>query len=122
MEHIWSPWRYQYITSANRAPGCVFCSMIAADDDAKNYIIHRAKLNFAVLNLFPYTSGHLMIVPYQHIAALSSLEDSVTTEMMSLAKRSESALEAEYHPDGFNMGMNLGRSAGAGVAEHVHLH
>jgi ATP adenylyltransferase len=96
--------------------------MLAADDDAKNHILHRAKLNFAVLNLFPYTSGHLMIVPYQHTASLSSLADAVTTEMMSLAKQSEVALEDEYHPDGFNIGMNLGRSAGAGVAEHVHLH
>ena len=122
MEHIWSPWRYQYITSADREPGCVFCRMIAADDDAKNYIVHRAKLNFVVLNLFPYTSGHLMIVPYQHTASLSSIEDAGTNEMMSLAKRSESALGDEYHPDGFNIGLNLGRSAGAGVADHVHLH
>ena len=121
MEHIWSPWRYKYIASADREPGCVFCK--ARDgDDREYFIIHRASLNFIILNLYPYTSGHLMIVPYQHVASLSALVADTTTQMMELTKRAQSALETEYDPDGFNIGMNLGRSAGAGVAEHVHMH
>jgi ATP adenylyltransferase len=121
MEHIWSPWRYKYIANADRETGCVFCRVLEGRDD-HNYVVHRAQLNFVILNLFPYTSGHLMIVPYEHTASLAGLSAEVTTEMMELAKLSERALEAEYHPDGFNIGMNLGRSAGAGVADHLHLH
>ena len=122
MEHIWSPWRYQYIASAGREEGCVFCRIEQEDRDAENFLVHRAELNFVILNLFPYTSGHLMIVPYQHEASLAAVDQATTTEMIELAKRAQTALEAEYHPDGFNIGMNLGRSAGAGVADHVHLH
>ena len=121
MEHIWSPWRYKYIATADREPGCVLCRVLEGGDE-KNYIVHRAQSNFVILNLFPYTSGHLMIVPYEHTASLSSVSPQVTAEMLELAKQAERALEAEYHPDGFNIGMNLGRSAGAGVAEHLHLH
>jgi ATP adenylyltransferase len=122
MDHLWSPWRYKYIASADRQEGCVFCRIEQADKDAENYVVHRARLNFIVLNLFPYTSGHLMIVPYQHVASLPSVNEATTTEMIELAKRAQVALEAEYHPDGFNIGMNLGKSAGAGVADHLHLH
>jgi ATP adenylyltransferase len=122
MEHIWSPWRYRYIATAGREEGCVFCRAQEPEKDEKNYVVHRGELNFVILNLFPYTSGHLMIVPYEHTASLASVSEATTTEMMSLAKRAQSALEAEYHPDGFNIGMNLGRSAGAGVADHLHLH
>lgn len=122
MEHIWTPWRYRYIASAGREEGCVFCRIEHEHRDAENYLVHRAKLNFVILNLFPYTSGHLMIVPYQHKASLASVDHATTTEMIELAKRAQTALEAEYHPDGLNIGMNLGRSAGAGVADHLHLH
>ena len=122
MEHIWSPWRYKYIASVDAREGCVFC--IARDEgrDRENLVLHRAELNFVILNLFPYTSGHLMIVPYDHLDSLASLSLAATAEMMELAKASQKALQAEYKPDGFNIGMNLGRSAGAGVADHVHLH
>ena len=122
MEHIWSPWRYKYITSAEREPGCVFCRAISDNDDPGRLVLHRARLNFVILNLFPYTSGHLMIVPYEHAASLAETSSETTSEMMELAKRAQRALEAEYAPDGFNIGMNLGRSAGAGVADHLHLH
>lgn len=121
MEHIWSPWRYRYIATADRETGCVFCRILQGEDE-KNFVLHRAAHNFVVLNLFPYTSGHLMIVPYGHVALLASVSPEVTAEMMELAKRAQVALDAEYHPDGFNIGMNLGRSAGAGVADHLHLH
>ena len=122
MEHIWSPWRYKYIASSERDTGCVFCSIQQEGSDRENLIIHRASLNFVILNLYPYTSGHLMIVPYEHVASLASVTEPVTTEMMALAKKAQTSLEAEYRPDGFNIGMNLGRNAGAGVAEHIHLH
>lgn len=122
MEHIWSPWRYQYIASADRQPGCIFCRAQEKDREREYLVIYRAQLNYIILNLFPYTSGHLMIVPYQHTASFADMSLAVTAEMMELAKRAQTALESEYHPDGFNIGMNLGRSAGAGVADHVHLH
>jgi ATP adenylyltransferase len=122
MEHLWSPWRYKYIASAGREEGCVFCRIEREHRDIENYLVHRAELNFVILNLFPYTSGHLMIVPYQHEASLAAVDQATTTEMIELAKRAQTALEAEYQPDGFNIGMNLGRSAGAGVADHLHLH
>ena len=122
MDHLWSPWRYKYISSTDRAEGCVFCRIDQEHKDAENYVVHRARLNFILLNLFPYTSGHLMIVPYEHRASLAEVGEAATTEMIELAKQAQVALEAEYRPDGFNIGMNLGRSAGAGVADHLHLH
>ena len=122
MDHLWSPWRYKYIANADQYDGCVLCRIAQEHNDAENYVVHRAKLNFIILNLFPYTSGHLMIVPYEHQASLASIDDATTTEMIELAKRAQKALEGEYHPDGFNIGMNLGRSAGAGIADHLHLH
>lgn len=122
MEHLWSPWRYKYIATADRKEGCVFCRIHESSKDDENYVVHRGRLNFILLNLFPYTSGHLMIVPYEHTRSLASVDEATTTEMMKLAKQSQSALESEYNPDGFNIGMNLGHSAGAGVADHIHLH
>jgi ATP adenylyltransferase len=122
MEHIWSPWRYKYIAAPDDKRECIFCRVQKEGEGRENLVVHRASLNFVILNLYPYTSGHLMIVPYEHTASLGSVSDAVTTEMMSLAKKAQYSLEAEYHPDGFNIGMNLGRSAGAGVADHIHLH
>jgi ATP adenylyltransferase len=122
MDYIWSPWRYKYIAQSGKESGCIFCNVIASDDDQKNYVIHRAKSNFVILNLFPYTSGHAMVVPFQHQATLADLDETTTTEMMELAKKFQRALEAEYHPDGINIGINLGQAAGAGVAQHMHLH
>jgi ATP adenylyltransferase len=122
MDHIWSPWRYKYIATADQQEGCVLCRIAREHNDAENYVVHRARLNFMILNLFPYTSGHLMIVPYEHKASLAEVDESTTTEMIEIAKRAQVALETEYKPDGFNIGMNLGRSAGAGIADHLHLH
>jgi ATP adenylyltransferase len=122
MDHLWSPWRYKYIASVDRQEGCVFCRIGQEHSDAGNYLVHRARLSFVILNLFPYTSGHLMIVPYEHQASLAAVEEATSTEMIELAKRAQVALESEYHPDGFNIGMNLGRSAGAGIADHLHMH
>ena len=123
MDFIWSPWRYDYLASAGKkSPSCVFCVEENRSHDAERLIVFRGSHNFIILNLFPYTSGHLMIVPYRHEASLASLDTATTIEMIELAKRAQTALETEYHPDGFNIGMNLGRSAGAGVADHLHLH
>jgi ATP adenylyltransferase len=122
MDHLWSPWRYKYIATADQQEGCVLCRINQEHKDDENYVVHRARLNFIILNLFPYTSGHLMIVPYDHKPMLADVDEATTTEMIELAKDAQTALEEEYHPDGFNIGMNLGRSAGAGIADHLHLH
>src|SRR5437764_15022425 len=128
MDRLWSPWRYDYIKSGSSdeqtdPPPCVFCAMLgSAGDDESKFILHRAAHNFIVLNIYPYISGHLMIVPYAHLAEIASAPKEVTDEMMDLTKRSQTILREVYHPHGFNLGMNLGRAAGAGVAVHFHMH
>jgi ATP adenylyltransferase len=124
MDFIWSPWRYDYIASAGqKTTSCVFC--IGEDDpvaDAERLILFRGAYNFIILNLFPYTSGHLMIAPYEHQNMITAAKAEQSAEMMELAKRAIAALEKTYRPEGFNMGMNLGHCAGAGIREHFHLH
>ena len=124
MDYIWTPWRYQYITSAiaGENPECIFCDAARRTDDATTLVVHRGVSSFAILNRFPYTSGHLMIVPYKHTAEISGLDAATLTEIMHLAQRTESAFKSLYKPDGMNFGMNLGRAAGAGIADHLHLH
>ncbi len=122
MEHIWTPWRYTYIKNVDSKPGCVFCHLLSEGDDRTNLILYRGDLNFVVLNLYPYTSGHLMVIPFQHEASLAKLSRETSTELMELSKKAEVALQEEYRPEGFNIGLNIGRAAGAGVREHLHLH
>jgi ATP adenylyltransferase len=122
MDYLWTPWRYCYIADASKDQGCIFCDALKAEDDAKTHIVLRGKKNFVLLNRYPYTSGHVMIVPYAHVADLSAAEPETLAEMMSIAQRVQSALEKTYHPQGYNLGMNLGRAAGAGVVGHLHLH
>ena len=149
MDYLWTPWRYTYVTEGDKKKragipdelaawpgdlGCVFCNMIAAVDYAVAHgmnriaaeraagIVLRAEHNFICVNRFPYTSGHIMVVPYEHQASLAALSSETAREMMDLAQRVERAQTDLYHPDGFNFGLNLGKSAGAGVAGHVHLH
>jgi ATP adenylyltransferase len=122
MDYLWTPWRYQYIADASKDAGCIFCEAVAANDDAKTFIIRRAKKNYIILNRYPYTTGHSMIVPYAHVADLSAADPTALDEMMRLAQRLQVALEKTYHPQGYNVGMNLGRAAGAGVTGHLHLH
>jgi ATP adenylyltransferase len=122
MDRLWSPWRYQYISQAAANETCIFCEKARQDRDADNFILYRGLHNFALLNLFPYTSGHLMIAPYQHVGFLSELAPEVAAEMMRLAQRAELLLRERYRAHGINLGMNLGAAAGAGVAGHVHLH
>lgn len=123
MDHLWSPWRYKYLTGAREPAGCVFCRIAASPDDDENHlVVLRGAQNFVVLNRYPYTSGHLMVVPYAHESQLGAISPECATEMMLLARTAEMKLRAVYKPDGMNLGMNLGESAGAGIAGHLHLH
>lgn len=122
MDFLWTPWRYRYLSEPSREDRCVFCDALALNDDEKSRIVLRGKLSFIILNRFPYTSGHVMIVPYAHVAELHECDGEALAEMMRLAQKMETALAGIYHPQGFNLGMNLGRCAGAGVTGHLHLH
>jgi ATP adenylyltransferase len=122
MDYLWTPWRYSYIADAAKDEGCVFCAAQAMKDDSAALIVFRAARNFVILNRYPYTSGHVMIVPYAHSADLAAAVSDTLAEMMVLAQRVQIALEKTYHPQGYNLGMNLGRAAGAGVTGHLHLH
>lgn len=129
MDVLWSPWRYDYIKSAEgksldvEDDSCVFCSILKSPaSDEEKFILHRAGHNFVILNVYPYVSGHLMIVPFAHLADLDAAAKETTDEMMDLAKRCQTALREAYQPNGMNLGMNFGKAAGAGVAEHFHMH
>jgi ATP adenylyltransferase len=149
MDHLWTPWRYQYVTRSAPAgrkgvsealaaypedKNCVFCNLIGAvqwaieqgtskvEAEKAGHILLQGVHCYVCLNAYPYSSGHLMVIPYQHLQSLAELPPVAATEMILLAQRAERALRATYHPDGLNFGMNLGEAAGAGVAEHIHLH
>ncbi len=130
MDFIFTPWRYAYVsgadkandTSNDRANQCVFCAASQLGDDKAARIVHRGALCFVILNAFPYTSGHVMVVPYEHLDQLQKLSTNAAQEMMELTQKLEGILRELYHPDGLNLGMNLGKAAGAGVAGHMHMH
>ena len=117
MDYIWTPWRYQYMKQAesNNLPECIFCDAINRKDDHETLVAYRGKKVFIILNRYPYTSGHVMIVPYAHVGDLGSADPEALSEMMHLAQRVEGAFRANYKPDGMNVGMNIGRAGGAGV-------
>ncbi len=121
MDYLWTPWRYRYVSDPRKDDRCIFCDALTLADD-KSLIVYRGKKNFVILNRFPYATGHVMVVPFAHIPDLAGCEAETLAEMMSIAQRTEQALRAAYNPEGFNLGMNLGRCAGAGVAGHLHLH
>ncbi len=121
MDYLWTPWRYRYIT-AGATPACIFCELLRSGDDEKSLIVYRGEHNFVILNAFPYTSGHSMIVPYEHLNRLHNLPPPAASEMMALSQRLETALIELYRPDGVNVGMNIGKAAGAGIADHIHMH
>jgi ATP adenylyltransferase len=125
-ERIWAPWRLAYVKDADKdnEDACIFCSF-AGDEperDAENLVVHRGEHCFVVLNKFPYTNGHLMVAPYGHVGSLAQLSDEATTEMMGFAKQGMTILEGIYSPQGYNVGFNQGRVAGAGVEHHIHMH
>jgi len=122
MDRLWTPWRYHYVSTGDPKGGCIFCSAAASSDDRGNYVVLRAERNFALLNLYPYTNGHLMIAPYEHVAKLAGAPQETLDEMMRLTARAEKALRQLYGPDGLNIGMNVGEAAGAGVPGHIHMH
>ena len=122
MKRIWSPWRMKYIENHEAEAGCIFCNALALPDNAQNLIIKRGKLAFVILNLYPYTSGHIMVAPIAHQPSLEFLDPDSRAEMMELVSQCIVVLKAVYHPQGFNVGANIGETAGAGEPGHVHMH
>jgi ATP adenylyltransferase len=121
MEHLWSPWRLAYITGASQSTGCVFCDALT-NPEAEPLLIHRGRTCFVILNLYPYNNGHLMVIPNRHIASLAAASADELCELIDLTRVAELALTEAYAPHGLNMGINLGKPAGAGVLDHVHMH
>jgi ATP adenylyltransferase len=124
MQHLFTPWRFKYVTQVEHQKGCILCGVAATDpsEDESVFILHRAEHNFLVLNIYPYTSGHLMIVPFEHYSRLAEMPEAALSEFTGLAVRVEKLLTEVYRPEGINMGMNLGLCAGAGIVEHLHMH
>ena len=121
MDYLWTPWRYAYVSGAQKTSGCIFCELPKLDD-RKALIVHRGEHCFIVLNSFPYSPGHVMVTPFAHLDELQKLPGDSAREMMDLSQKMEGVLRQLYTPDGINLGMNIGKAAGAGVAGHVHMH
>jgi ATP adenylyltransferase len=123
-QRIWAPWRLEYVKDASKdkESECIFCAAVGAEDDAAMLIVHRGERCFVILNKFPYTNGHLMVAPYEHVASLQELDSATVAELMALVQRGMTALESSYSPHGYNVGVNQGRVAGAGVEHHIHMH
>jgi ATP adenylyltransferase len=122
MDFLFTPWRYAYVTGAEKTQECLFCWAAAQQNDEKALVVHRAQHCFIMLNAFPYTSGHVMVVPYQHTDQLQTLASPAAYELVELTQKMEGVLRELYKPDGLNLGMNIGKAAGAGVAGHIHMH
>lgn len=121
-KYIWSPWRMKYVLRSEDSSECIFCAALKQANDGQSLILHRGQRAFVILNRYPYTSGHLMVVPYQHVATLMEMDEDTRREVINLAANAERALRKVYHPGGLNIGVNIGKAAGAGVAGHVHFH
>jgi ATP adenylyltransferase len=121
LEHLWSPWRLAYITGEASAKGCVFCSALS-DPEADSLLVYRGRACFVILNLFPYNNGHLMVIPNRHIPSLAAATPEELAELIELTRVAEVAITEAYAPHGLNMGINLGKPAGAGILDHVHMH
>lgn len=121
MDYLWTPWRYAYVAGASKESGCIFCEL-PKESDEQARIVYRGEHCYVILNTYPYTNGHVMIVPYAHLDELQKLPADAAAEMMALTQRMERVLRALYKPDGINLGMNIGKAAGAGVAGHIHMH
>ena len=121
---LWAPWRMKYIECIDDGDddGCIFCDKVEENDDRKNYILYRGKTCYVIMNIFPYNNGHLMVVPYRHTCLIEDLDDETQLEMMKTVQLVITAFKNTMRPDGFNVGMNLGRTAGAGIADHLHIH
>jgi ATP adenylyltransferase len=122
MDTMWSPWRMKYIMNYENPGKCIFCTAPMEADGPGNLIVHRGKLCFVILNRFPYTNGHAMVVPYEHKSSLEALTPEIRCEMMEMVTETICVMRKVYKPQGFNIGVNIGSAAGAGIAEHVHMH
>jgi ATP adenylyltransferase len=122
MDYLWSPWRYRYVSTARPDDECVFCHKAKGGDDEEELVVYRGQRNLVMLNLYPYTTGHLMIAPYEHVATLSQAGGETLAEMMELTRIAGERLDSVYRPKGLNIGMNIGECAGAGIAGHIHMH
>ena len=122
MDHIWTPWRMKYIQENQPENECIFCLAAESQEDEQHLIFYRGARVYMILNRYPYTSGHVMCVPYVHQSRLHDLSEAARAEIMELVSRSVEVLQSVYAPDGFNVGLNLGEVAGAGVADHLHMH
>jgi len=121
MKILWAPWRMEYIKSG-KTEGCIFCLKPRENRDKENLILYRGEKSFIILNRYPYNNGHLMVAPYRHLSELEMLDRDEMTEIMMLLSKSIVALKKEYNPNGFNVGVNIGRAAGAGIEDHIHFH
>ena len=123
-DYIWAPWRLKYVKDASKdlEEECIFCAKPAEGSDAESLIVHRGERCFVILNLYPYTNGHLMVAPFEHVGRIQDIAPETTAEMMALAQQAIAVLQAKYEPHGFNVGFNQGRVAGAGVEHHIHMH
>lgn len=123
-DQLWAPWRLEYIESADKQSSCIFCDFPAMGEahDAQNLILHRSEHAFVILNAFPYSNGHLMVVPFRHTSTFEEFTDPELLDVMRLNRLSLSLLKSAFHPDGFNLGVNMGRAAGAGIEQHLHWH
>jgi ATP adenylyltransferase len=121
LDHVWAPWRIEYVAQP-RVEGCVLCHKAQVADDAAEHVLYRGERNFVLLNAYPYNSGHLMVVPYEHVGDLTALDEATLAEMVGLAQACVRAMGHYLHPEGINLGMNIGKAAGAGIDEHLHMH
>ncbi|MGY8760918.1 MAG: HIT family protein [Nitrospinaceae bacterium] len=121
MKQLWAPWRMEYVKS-EKSDECIFCSLPKANEDTKNYILHRGQSAFIIMNIFPYNSAHIMVSPFRHIGCLTAQNDEEIKEMNDLTRRSIEIFRAVINPEGFNVGYNIGKAAGAGYDEHIHCH
>ncbi|HJX49211.1 MAG TPA: HIT domain-containing protein [Gaiellaceae bacterium] len=122
MERLWAPWRLEYVQNADKQDGCIFCAAAASDDDEGQLVVHRGEHAFVLLNKFPYASGHLLVAPYRHGLNFGDLDEAEILEIHRLGAQGLEALAATYAPEGYNLGWNIGRIAGAGIPDHGHLH
>jgi ATP adenylyltransferase len=122
MDYLWSPWRYKYVSQAEPGAGCFFCQKSSETRDQANLVLCRGRLNFVLLNLFPYTNGHMMVAPYEHVSTLEDTPEETVLEMMQLVRLASRHLRTVYRPQGINIGMNIGECSGAGIAGHIHVH
>ena len=121
MEKLWAPWRMKYILG-EKSSGCIFCDSAETEDDRSGLVLHRGEKGFVMMNRFPYNNGHVMVAPFRHVGTLEGLNDSESLDLMRLLQLCERAIRTVLKPEGFNIGVNMGRIAGAGVEDHLHIH